>query len=35
MGLLLKLTRTAVIGSLDQDYVTFARARGISNQRVL
>jgi peptide/nickel transport system permease protein len=35
MGLVLKLTRTAVIGSLDQDYVTFARARGISNQRVL
>ncbi len=35
MGLLLKLTRTAVIGSLDQDYVTFARARGISNSRVL
>ena len=29
MGLVLKLTRTAVIGSLDQDYVTFARARGI------
>ena len=35
MGLLLKLTRTAMIGSLDQDYVTFARARGISNSRVL
>jgi peptide/nickel transport system permease protein len=35
MGLVLKLTRTAVIGSLDQDYVTFARARGISNRRVL
>jgi peptide/nickel transport system permease protein len=35
MGLVLKLTRTAVIGSLDQDYVTFARARGISNSRVL
>jgi peptide/nickel transport system permease protein len=35
MGLLLKLTRTAVIGSLDQDYLTFARARGISNSRVL
>ena len=34
MGLVLKLTRTAVISSLDQDYVTFARARGIS-RRVL
>ena len=35
MGLVLKLTRTAVISSLDQDYVTFARARGISSRRVL
>jgi peptide/nickel transport system permease protein len=35
MGLVLKLTRTAVIGSLEQDYVTFARARGISRRRVL
>jgi peptide/nickel transport system permease protein len=35
MGLILKLTRTAVIGSLEQDYVTFARARGIPRRRVL
>ena len=35
IGLVLKLTRTAVIGALDQDYVTFARARGISESRVL
>jgi peptide/nickel transport system permease protein len=35
MGLVLKLTRTAVIGSLEQDYVTFARARGIPRRRVL
>jgi peptide/nickel transport system permease protein len=35
MGLVLKLTRTATIGSLEQDYVTFARARGIPRRRVL
>ncbi len=35
IGLVLKLTRTAVIGALDQDYVTFARSRGISPGRVL
>jgi peptide/nickel transport system permease protein len=35
IGLLVKLTRTAVIGALDQDYVTFARARGIRRRRVL
>jgi peptide/nickel transport system permease protein len=35
MGLVLKLTRTAVIGSLEQDYVTFALARGIPRRRVL
>jgi peptide/nickel transport system permease protein len=35
MGLVLKLTRTAVMTSLDQDYVTFARARGIPRRRVL
>jgi peptide/nickel transport system permease protein len=35
MGLVLKLTRTAMIGSLEQDYVTFARARGIPRRRVL
>jgi peptide/nickel transport system permease protein len=35
MALVLKLTRTAVIGSLEQDYVTFALARGIPRRRVL
>jgi peptide/nickel transport system permease protein len=35
IGLVLKLTRTAVIVALDQDYVTFARSRGISRGRVL
>jgi len=28
-------TRTAMIGTLDQDYVVFARARGLSSRRVL
>jgi peptide/nickel transport system permease protein len=28
-------TRAAMIGALDQDYVTFARARGLSSVRVL
>jgi peptide/nickel transport system permease protein len=32
---LVKHTRAAVIGVLDQDYVTFARARGLSASRVL
>ena len=31
----LKHTRAAMIGVLDQDYVTFARARGLSPRRVL
>jgi peptide/nickel transport system permease protein len=31
----LKHTRAAMIGVLDQDYVTFARARGLSSTRVL
>ena len=31
----LKHTRAAMIGVLDQDYVTFARARGLSQRRVL
>ena len=30
MGLVLKLTRAAVIGALEQDYIAFARARGLS-----
>jgi peptide/nickel transport system permease protein len=31
----MKHTRAAMIGVLDQDYVTFARARGLSGRRVL
>ena len=31
----LKNTRAALIGALDQDYVVFARARGLSRRRVL
>jgi peptide/nickel transport system permease protein len=35
MALVLKLTRAAMITALDQDYVAFARARGIPAGRVL
>jgi peptide/nickel transport system permease protein len=35
MAYLVKHTRAAMIGVLDQDYVTFARARGLSPRRVL
>lgn len=35
MALVLKLTRAAMITALDQDYVAFARARGVSAGRVL
>jgi peptide/nickel transport system permease protein len=35
IGLIVKITRAAVINSLEQDYVTFALARGIGRQRVL
>jgi peptide/nickel transport system permease protein len=35
MAFLVKHTRAAVIGVLDQDYLTFARARGLSPRRVL
>jgi peptide/nickel transport system permease protein len=34
-ALVVKHTRAAMIGVLDQDYVTFARARGLSAKRVL
>lgn len=34
-GLVVKVTRAAMINALDQDYLTFARARGLSNSRVL
>lgn len=35
MALVLKLTRAAMIGALEQDYVLFARARGASAPRVV
>lgn len=35
MALILKLTRAAMITALEQDYVAFARARGIPRTRVL
>lgn len=35
MALVVKLTRTAMIDALEQDYVVFARARGLSFRRVL
>lgn len=34
-GFLVKITRAAVIQEVDQDYVTFARARGLSEPQVL
>ena len=34
-GLVVKITRAAFVTELEQDYVTFARARGISMRRVL
>ena len=33
-ALVFKLTRTAVLGELDQDYVAFARSRGLSTRQV-
>jgi peptide/nickel transport system permease protein len=33
-ALVLKLTRTAVLSELDQDYVAFARSRGLSNRQI-
>jgi peptide/nickel transport system permease protein len=35
MALIVKLTRTAMINALDQDYVAFARARGVPTHRVI
>ncbi len=35
VALVVRYTRTAVVAVLDQDYVTFARARGLSTRRVL
>jgi len=34
-AIVVKVTRTAVLRELDQDYVTFARSRGLSGARVL
>lgn len=34
-ALLIRFTRVGMINALDQDYVTFARARGVSARRVL
>jgi peptide/nickel transport system permease protein len=34
-GLLVRFTRTALVRELDQDYVVFARARGLGRVRVL
>ncbi len=34
-GVCVRHTRAAMIGILDQDYVVFARARGLSSRRVL
>lgn len=35
IALIVKITRAAAIDELDQDYVAFARARGLSRRRVL
>ena len=35
LALVVKLTRAAMIGALEQDYVVFARARGVSRRAVL
>ena len=35
MALVVKITRTAMIGVLEQDYVSFARARGVAARRVV
>jgi peptide/nickel transport system permease protein len=35
VALIVKITRAAAIDELDQDYIAFARARGLSRRRVL
>jgi len=35
MALIVKITRAAMIDELDQDYVAFARARGLPRRRIL
>lgn len=34
MAIVIKITRAAMIEELDRDYVTFARARGLSSRRI-
>ena len=34
MAIVVKITRAAMIEELDKDYVTFARARGLSATRI-
>jgi peptide/nickel transport system permease protein len=35
LGYVMRLTRTSMIAALDQDYVTFARARGLPQRKVV
>lgn len=35
MAIVIKITRTAMLEELDRDYVTFARARGLSLRRIV
>jgi peptide/nickel transport system permease protein len=35
VAMLVRHTRAAVMGVVDQDYVTFAKARGLSSRRIL
>ena len=35
MAIVVKITRASVIEELDKDYVTFARARGLSRRRII
>lgn len=35
MGLIVRLTRAAMVGELDQDYIVFARARGLRGRTVV
>src|SRR5262249_17351144 len=35
MALVVKITRTAMIGVLSEDYISFARARGVDSKSVL
>ena len=35
MGLIVRLTRAAMVGELAQDYIVFARARGLRERTVV